>query len=795
MKAVIMAGGEGTRLRPLTCDLPKPMVPIINKPVMEHIIELLKEHNITDIAVTLAYLPERIKEYFGDGRDWDVSLNYFVEDKPLGTAGSVKNAEDFLDEDFLVISGDALTDIDLTKAVQFHKDRQAMVTMVLKKVEIPLEYGVVVTKENGSIDRFLEKPSWGEVISDSVNTGIYILSPKIFQYYQKNEKFDFSKDLFPKILEDNGAMFGFVADGYWCDIGDIDAYAMANRDALNGKVKVKRNGFEFFKGVWIDSGCNVEEGALIGENTIIGRNCCISKNAKIEKNSIIGNNVTVNSGSSIKSGIIWDSTVLKENTEIRSSIICSEVIIEKGSRIFENSIVGSKSIINENVTVQPSVKIWPGKSIPSGMDVSRNIVFSNEIDENNNEKNRNLFGARGITGRVNRELYPENISRIGTSFGAALNAGAEICTAFDGSSGANMAKYAFESGACAQGSKIYDCGVLSLPILRFAIKEYSMAGGVFFTSENDVLKIILLDSNGCDINRSMERKIQSSYFRSDYVLSLPENIKNISRLEGIKQNYLSKLSKRSDKQYTIAVSGDENICKIAESIFERMGNKVVSFPADSFDLAVNFLDNLGEKPEIFDEMGREIKDDTLSLIISLVLFETYDQCTMVVPVSESSILEKLAEDYMAKITRAGISPRDIMEKLAKNFMQESSAAQFRMRYDAIACVIGILNYMAQNNCTLSSLKNRIPELNLERRFVDCAFKDKGKVMRSIIEESAGMNVETIDGIKIYNEKGWVLVLPDSEKPVCNIVTESFDTEFAQELADIYTDKINKLLLN
>lgn len=196
MKSVIMAGGEGTRLRPLTCNIPKPMVPVVNKPVMEHIIELLRKYNLTDIAVTLQYLPNIIKNYFSDGREFDVNLRYYVEDKPMGTAGSVKNAEDFLDDTFVVISGDALTDIDLKKAIDFHFSKKSMATLVLKKVEIPLEYGVVVTDEDGRITRFLEKPSWGEVFSDTVNTGIYILSPEVLKYYNKNEIFDFSKDLF-----------------------------------------------------------------------------------------------------------------------------------------------------------------------------------------------------------------------------------------------------------------------------------------------------------------------------------------------------------------------------------------------------------------------------------------------------------------------------------------------------------------------------------------------------------------------------------------------------------------------
>ena len=195
MKVIIMAGGEGSRLRPLTCDRPKPMVPIVNRPMMEHIVALLKRYGMTDIGVTLQYLPAQIKSYFGDGRELGVQMQYFIEESPLGTAGSVKNAGAFLDETFLVISGDALTDFDLKKAVDFHRAKGGVATLVLTSVATPLDYGVVIAGEDGQISQFLEKPSWGEVFSDTVNTGIYILEPEALQYVPENAMFDFAKEI------------------------------------------------------------------------------------------------------------------------------------------------------------------------------------------------------------------------------------------------------------------------------------------------------------------------------------------------------------------------------------------------------------------------------------------------------------------------------------------------------------------------------------------------------------------------------------------------------------------------
>lgn len=212
MKAVILAGGKGTRLRPLTCHLPKPMVPLLNRPCMEYIVELLRDHGITEIAVTVQYMPEVIRSYFGDGSDWSVRLHYFEETVPLGTAGSIKNAQDFLDERFIVISGDALTDFDLSRAAKEHEQKKSLATMVLSRVNEPLEYGIVMTDEHGKISRFLEKPDWSEVFSDTVNTGIYILEPEVLNHIPFDQEYDFSNQLFPDLLKNGASLYGHVSE-------------------------------------------------------------------------------------------------------------------------------------------------------------------------------------------------------------------------------------------------------------------------------------------------------------------------------------------------------------------------------------------------------------------------------------------------------------------------------------------------------------------------------------------------------------------------------------------------------
>ncbi|HKJ87692.1 MAG TPA: nucleotidyltransferase family protein, partial [Gammaproteobacteria bacterium] len=225
MKAVIMAGGQGSRLRPLTEGVPKPMIPILGRPMMEFILEAVRDSGITDILVTLHYRPNLIQDYFGDGSDWGVNLEYAIEEHPLGTAGSVKNGARFLDEPFLIISGDALMDYDLPALMEYHTRSEALVTFCLAHVQDPSEFGIVVTGDDGRVQRFQEKPAPSEVFTDTVNTGIYVMDPRVLEDIPKETEFDFSHDLFPALLDRGERLLGYVAKGYWNDIGNVDQLA------------------------------------------------------------------------------------------------------------------------------------------------------------------------------------------------------------------------------------------------------------------------------------------------------------------------------------------------------------------------------------------------------------------------------------------------------------------------------------------------------------------------------------------------------------------------------------------
>src|SRR3989454_2681192 len=321
MKAVVMAGGEGTRLRPLTSNQPKPMVSVVGKPCMEHIVELLKRHGMEEVIITLAFLPQAIRSYFGTGENLGVSIEYSVEETPLGTAGSVRLAADKLDGTFLVISGDALCDFDLSALVAFHKEKGSAVTIGLKSVENPLEFGIVVTDDEGKIERFLEKPSWGQVFSDTINTGIYVLEPEVLRHVPVDRPYDFSKELFPLLLEMGRPIYGFVLDGYWQDIGNLDQYRQANFDALDEKVRLEIPGIRIRGNVWGGGGVDMHDLEAIEGPGYIRNYFPIAPHASVGPYTVLGSSVTLRERARTVRSVIDASTYVGRSAIVEGAIV------------------------------------------------------------------------------------------------------------------------------------------------------------------------------------------------------------------------------------------------------------------------------------------------------------------------------------------------------------------------------------------------------------------------------------------------------------------------------------------
>ena len=376
MRAVVMAGGEGTRLRPLTSNQPKPMVPLCGKPAWSTPRTPAQPRHHRHRG-TLAFLPKLVRGYFDDGSALGVHMTYSIEEAPMGTAGSIKLAEDILRTTrLLVISGDALTDFDLTDLVRYHHSKGAMVTIALKRVANPLEFGVVVLNDEGRVERFLEKPTWGQVFSDTVNTGIYVIEPEVLEHIPAGEPYDFSQDLFPKLFSMGAPLYGYVADGYWQDIGSLEQYLAANRDLLDGKVMASLAGMRLDNDVRVGENVNLESLENVHGPAYLGNYCRIDPEAQHPAVHRPGQQLVVGEGSCRARQLCPGLQHVRwQHEPLHGTIVGKNCDIKAGVTLSEGSAVGDECIIGEQAFVGPNVKIYPFKTVDSGANVLSSIIW------------------------------------------------------------------------------------------------------------------------------------------------------------------------------------------------------------------------------------------------------------------------------------------------------------------------------------------------------------------------------------------------------------------------------------
>ena len=357
MQAVILAGGKGSRLHPLTADIPKPMAPIFNRPAMEHLVELLVRHDIRDIILTVSHLATTILDHFGDGTRWGANIRYSAEDTPKGTAGAVKDLQPVLSDTFLVLSGDAVTDFDLTEAVDYHKRKSALATLVLYEVEDPIEFGVVATEDDGRVTRFFEKPRADEVFSHTINTGIYVLEPEALSSVPYDIPYDFGRELFPRLLRNMEPIYGCKLPGYWCDIGNLLQYRSAHFDTLMGKVNLKIAGKQVDEGVWVGDECDVHSTARLSAPVFVGHGAEIRRNVAVGSLSVLGDRTLLDEGASVHRSIVGNGALIGKSSKI------TDCVIGTGYHVMDNGDVRNRVIANAGERI---VNVdWEAENVPT----------------------------------------------------------------------------------------------------------------------------------------------------------------------------------------------------------------------------------------------------------------------------------------------------------------------------------------------------------------------------------------------------------------------------------------------
>ncbi|MGO0122300.1 sugar phosphate nucleotidyltransferase [Desulfothermobacter acidiphilus] len=810
MKGIVMAGGKGTRLRPLTCDLPKPLVPVANRPVISYGLELLRRHGIKEVAVTLHYLSDKIQHYFST-HDPGVALRFFQEKRLMGTAGSVKNVGTFFDQTCVVLSGDALTDFDLSAAIDFHRERGALATLVLARVECPLEYGVVILEEDGRIRCFLEKPGWSEVFSDTVNTGIYVLEPEVLDYIPSGQEFDFSKDLFPLLLREKLPLYGVVLEGYWCDIGNIEAYRQAQEDLLAGKVRLPIPGKELRPGVWVEGEVEIDATAELEPPILLGEKTHLGPGTRVGPFTVLGRSCRVQEGANLKRSVLWDHCYVGRGVSLSGVIAGVQVCFLDEVSAYEGVVVGDRSVLQEKSVVHPGVKLWPCKVVEKGGQVKENLVWGCGY-------RRSLFGAEGVTGLVNIELTPEKVAKLGSAFGAYLGKGSSVLVTSDVYPTTVMLRRALSAGLQAVGVRVREGGEAITPLARFAVRYYDLAGGVHIkmSSQNpDKVSLFFLEASGGNLSREGERKLEELYYREDFARETPAGILPIQALEETASPFIERLTQKLSPRLPglrLAVLYEPlNLARFLRLLAERSGVEWIEFDAayspshprpwsyyrqrfpefcrsvvdNGADGGV-VLDANADHLVLVDERGRVIEDDLLIALLALVSLKR-QQNPVVVPVTAPRVVEDMATRYQARVVRTKASRRDLWHET-----RQSAGEHAWLYFDALAALLHLFSFIRERGISLAQLAEEIPAYFLSRRETPVRWKAKGKVIRRLAEEHRERPVEFIDGIKVYHPEGWTLILPDPEEPVCRIWSEASSMELAESLTEFYSQRIREL---
>ncbi|MDQ3955110.1 MAG: sugar phosphate nucleotidyltransferase [Actinomycetota bacterium] len=828
LQAVVMAGGEGSRLRPLTSNMPKPMLPVVNRPLMEHTMLLLRRHGVNDVVVTVQYLSSVIRNYFGDGSDVGLSLSYSTEDVPLGTAGSVLNARDLLSGTFLVISGDALTDIDLSAAIEWHRQKGAAATIVLKPMQDPLEFGVVMTADDGRVERFLEKPGWGQVFSDTVNTGIYVLEPEVLDLIPPDQPFDFSSEVFPQMLAKGLGVFGYTTKEYWTDVGNTDAYLQAHIDVLDGLVATEIDGFELLPGAWVGEDAEIDPSVVLNPPLVIGNNCRVGAGATLGPHAVLGDNVMVGREGRVRHAVVMDRGTMGALAHLDGGVLGLGGALGRGATVEEGAVVGDEVSVGAGALIKPHVKVYPSRTVESGAIVTQSVVRERRAS-------RSLFGVRGVTGQVNVGVTPQVAVRLGMAYGSTLTRPSTVVTGRDASRAARTLKRALIAGLNSTGVTCHDLELMPMPITRFLVRSEQASGGISVrTSPRDpeMVEIRLFGGDGADIPEAMQRKIDRVFFRDDYrrpgshklgELEFPPHAVERYAVGLLKHVDAAAIRKRRPKVVVDYAYGPTSL--VGPSILGRLGVDALSLraftdearPVVTEEALASMLEELadhvrnsgsdlgvvlepgGEVAHLVDDRGRTVGHR--NALLALLQHQLSAQPGVAaVPVSSPSVCEELAKEAGGRVYWTSTGLPGLMAGAARagvTFAGNSEGTVifpgFLPAPDGTMTFCKTLELLAVSDRPLAETIDALPAVFLARATARTPSEHKGTVMRTVASRPEGGRLVLYDGVKILYDDRWVLVVPSPDEPICYVWAEAGSQEDAETLAARYADVVEEVV--
>lgn len=794
------------------------MAPMVNRPMMHHIVSLVTRLGIREVLSLLYYQPEVITTYFGNGSAFGIDMHYVQSEADFGTAGSVRNAYEFLDERFIIISGDVLTDFDLSRAIEFHEHSKAKATIVLTRVPDPLSFGVVMTNDDGKITRFLEKPQWGEVFSDTINTGIYILEPDVLDLIPYKKDFDFSKDLFPLMLQEDLGLYGYIAEGYWRDIGNLTEYQHAHLDALKGIVKIempgKRRGTVYMgEGTFIADDVQIQGTVVLGDNVKIGRGATVA-------NTVIGDGCLIEAGAEIRNSVIWQHTRIGKGAHISDDVLCNDVEIGGDVVISENVFVADRCRIGDGARLLANIKLWPDKEVESRATLSTSLVWADRWT-------RELFTDARITGLSNIEMNPEFGAKLGASLGAFAGKGRAVAISRDADNVSRMIHRSISTGLMSAGVTVNDLHTTPIPLTRSELRNGKQVAGVHVRkSPHDRRKtdIIFFSADGKDMPPGKTKTIERLFFGEEYQRAPFDEVGSIYFPERTNESYIARFLESLDEgairdaRFKLALDFSYGVASVLlPNLLGSLGPEVVTLNGyldptrmarerEEVDAAMKklgevvtslgydfgfLIDPGAEKIQAVSENGDPISNYRLLSIVTKLMLETNKETVkkIAVPIVASSEVEMIARGYGVEVIYTRNNHSAMMD--ATNDKEVAFVGgtrggfifpEFLFSIDGMYAVAKIMEMVARTGLTLGQLDRELPRRAVVDRTVECPWELKGKVMRKAMEHSANHPRLLIDGVKIFFDDDWALLIPDKERPLFHIVVETEKHERSAQLA-------------